>query len=75
MWKGREYLPRDPDVRYWMLRFGLKQSRIPGILTRQTCEWLAGCKDDAARRLMLGIGNKRDGRHRLAKQEGAKVAA
>jgi len=64
MRKGKEYEPRDPDIRYWKKRFGLPQSRIPRILTTQMCEWLSKCADDSARRLMLGIGRPRNGKPR-----------
>ena len=55
MTKGKEYEPRDPEARYWFRRFNLKQTRISRIFTSQMFEWLRGCDDDAARRLLLGI--------------------
>lgn len=58
MKKGKEYEPRDVEVRFWYKRFNLRQSKITRIFTGKMCEWLLMCSDDSARRLLLGISVK-----------------
>lgn len=49
--------PRDPDRDYWTKRFGLNQY-AHRHMSRRTVEQLERCKNDAARRLILGVSLK-----------------
>ena len=57
MKKGKEYEPRDVEARFWYRRFKLKKTRTTRIFTQQMCDWLLMCRDDAARRILLGISH------------------
>ncbi len=49
--------PLCPEREAWAMRFGLKQTHPPRLLPDDLCRQLCQCRDDAARRLLLGVSS------------------
>jgi hypothetical protein len=45
---------RNPRRQYWMTKFGLSERQAKRIMP-ETLDWLDRCKDDASRRILLGV--------------------
>jgi hypothetical protein len=45
----------NPVREAWALRFGIHPTKLCVLLNDAMCKQLAGCKDDMARRLILGV--------------------